>query len=436
MSAIARALATFNLSKPVKHPPTPIDEGKLPDRPDSIMTTSSQAKTKQSQSGKLQTTSASAKTRLRKFVFKLHMVTGLAVGLYIFVMSLTGAALVFYDEISLLVNPKVAVTDYRQPLSRVMESVKSTYPNHKPTWIHHPPRQDSPLEVFVSRDSNQSVALVNPYTSEVIGEKTSLMLILRDLHFNLLSGTTGRTINGVGALFLLTLGITGFLIWSTRAGSLVSRMTVNFKANWKRVNFDAHSAVGIFALPMIFIWGTSAIYFAFPEPFEKVVHTVFASIESTHPTGASAPPPIPTNIIAAPLAVPSNSSHAMNIDSILQRVKRQAPGLHPAWIKLPTDKDSTMHISMTDSSFGGNDAVTRVSIESLTGQITHFSRPEDRGTPERFLSWLSNLHFGNFGGIISKTLWVVAGLTPALLFTTGALMWWNRVLSKSLRKSS
>lgn len=361
------------------------------------------------------------------------MVTGLVLGLYIFIMSVTGTALVFYDEISLLVNPKVAVTDYRQPLSCVMESVKSNYPNHKPTWIHQSTRHDSPLEVFVSRDSNQSVALVNPFTAEVIGEKNPLMLILRDLHFNLLSGTTGRTINGVGAIFLLTLGITGLAIWSTRAGSVVSRMTVNFKANWKRVNFDTHSAVGILTLPMIFIWGTSAIYFAFPEPFEKAVHAAFASFRSAQDIGASAPPPVPTNIIAAPLAVPSNASHGMNLDSIIGRVRRQAPGLHPAWIKLPSETDSTMHISMVDNSFGGNDAVTRVSIESTTGQITHFSRPEDRATPERFLSWLSNLHFGNFGGIFAKTIWVALGMAPALLFATGATMWWNRVLSKYLK---
>ncbi len=362
------------------------------------------------------------------------MITGLAVGLYIFVMSLTGTSLVFYDELSLLTNPKVAVTDYKQPLSRVMESVAATYPQHQPTWIHQTTRNDAPLEVFVSRDEKQSVALINPYTAEIIGEKSSLLLFLRELHFNLLLGATGRTINGIGALFLLTLGITGLAIWSTRAGSIASRIKVNLKANWKRLNFDLHSAVGICVLPMIFIWGTSAIYFAFPEPFEKAVQCIFASIKQNHNSNISAPPAIPTNIIATPLVVPSNTSHHLGIDSIVERAKHQAPGLHPAWIKLPSMKDTMMHISMVGSDFGGNDAVTRVSIDSSTGQITHFSRPEERGTPDRFLSWLSNLHFGNFAGVFSKALWVVAGLTPALLFSTGALMWFNRVLRKYIKE--
>jgi uncharacterized iron-regulated membrane protein len=44
-------------------------------------------------------------------------------------------------------------------------------------------------------------------------------------------------------------------------------------------------------------------------------------------------------------------------------------------------------------------------------------------------------HFGNFGGWFIKTLWVILGLAPVLLFVTGVLMWWNRVLSPSARRA-
>ena len=39
-------------------------------------------------------------------------------------------------------------------------------------------------------------------------------------------------------------------------------------------------------------------------------------------------------------------------------------------------------------------------------------------------------HFGNFGGLGTRILWAAIGLAPPFLFVTGALMWWNRVLSK------
>jgi uncharacterized iron-regulated membrane protein len=45
-----------------------------------------------------------------------------------------------------------------------------------------------------------------------------------------------------------------------------------------------------------------------------------------------------------------------------------------------------------------------------------------------FLLWLSELHFGRFAGLPVEIVWSVLGLTPVILFVTGSLMWWNRVL--------
>ena len=47
---------------------------------------------------------------------------------------------------------------------------------------------------------------------------------------------------------------------------------------------------------------------------------------------------------------------------------------------------------------------------------------------------LSEAHFGRFAGPYVKALWTVTGLTPAALFITGAVMWWNRVLQKRVRE--
>jgi uncharacterized iron-regulated membrane protein len=35
-------------------------------------------------------------------------------------------------------------------------------------------------------------------------------------------------------------------------------------------------------------------------------------------------------------------------------------------------------------------------------------------------------HFGRFGGLGVRTLWVVLGLLPAALFVTGFIVWWRR----------
>jgi uncharacterized iron-regulated membrane protein len=52
---------------------------------------------------------------------------------------------------------------------------------------------------------------------------------------------------------------------------------------------------------------------------------------------------------------------------------------------------------------------------------------------DQILYWLARLHFGRFAGLPVKIIWTVFGLAPAVLFVTGTLMWWNRVLSPRVR---
>jgi uncharacterized iron-regulated membrane protein len=49
-------------------------------------------------------------------------------------------------------------------------------------------------------------------------------------------------------------------------------------------------------------------------------------------------------------------------------------------------------------------------------------------TGDQALTWLGRAHFGRYYGVPMKVVWTVFGLAPVLLFATGALMWWNRVL--------
>jgi uncharacterized iron-regulated membrane protein len=47
--------------------------------------------------------------------------------------------------------------------------------------------------------------------------------------------------------------------------------------------------------------------------------------------------------------------------------------------------------------------------------------------------WMERLHFGRFN-TTTEALWTIIGLAPAVLALTGTLMWWNRVVSKKVRR--
>jgi hypothetical protein len=63
---------------------------------------------------------------------------------------------------------------------------------------------------------------------------------------------------------------------------------------------------------------------------------------------------------------------------------------------------------------------------------------------DEVIYWLAYLHFGRINGIAipchgpglcdqtMKFIWALAGLAPAVMFVTGAVMWWNRVGRRKL----
>ena len=51
------------------------------------------------------------------------------------------------------------------------------------------------------------------------------------------------------------------------------------------------------------------------------------------------------------------------------------------------------------------------------------------------LMWLTRLHFGRWRDApVLKAVWAIVGLAPAVMFVTGAIMWWIRVVRPRLAR--
>jgi uncharacterized iron-regulated membrane protein len=93
---------------------------------------------------------------------------------------------------------------------------------------------------------------------------------LVNLHENLLFGSTGRMVNGVGAVCLTVLCITGAIIWWPGITHWRRGLTVNWTVHFARINWDLHSALGFWCFAFVLVWGISGIYFSFPSVFEAL----------------------------------------------------------------------------------------------------------------------------------------------------------------------
>ena len=280
---------------------------------------------------------------LRKALFQVHLWTGLGVGLYIVVISVTGSVLVYRGELRRLFDPQprlVEISGPRLSEAALIEVTRRAYPDHDTikVWTN-PDDQNHAVTMSVGRDGGARQQLFfDPYAGEYLGYALPagwrLTSWLLDLHDNLLAGETGRAVNGAGAVLLVLLGVTGTIIWWSGIQSWRRGLIVDVRANWRRLNWSLHSALGFWTLLFIFTWGITGISLAFPAPFSAVVDYLE-----------------------------------------------------------PVDEENF------DPRVGDN-----------------------------VLYWLAYLHFGRFGGWSTKLVWAVVGLMPPVMFVTGAVMWWNRVI--------
>ena len=95
---------------------------------------------------------------------------------------------------------------------------------------------------------------------------TSVEWIVK-LHSNLLLGSTGRLVNGIGGICLTLLCLTGAIIWWPGVKNWRRSLTVSWGAQFPRINWDLHSALGFWSFLFVLLWGISGIYFSFPQWF-------------------------------------------------------------------------------------------------------------------------------------------------------------------------
>jgi uncharacterized iron-regulated membrane protein len=166
-----------------------------------------------------------------------------------------------------------------------VESTTGTPVNKKPTekhlsawqeWVHHPEKLAARQAVFhvhlwLGVSVGLYIALMST-TGIVLVFRNQLpaarfMFWLVDLHTNLLLGMNGRLLNGIGALCVLALCLTGAVTWWPGVLDWRRALTLKWPAPCPRFTWDLHSALGFWFLLFVLMWGTSGLYFAFPGAF-------------------------------------------------------------------------------------------------------------------------------------------------------------------------
>jgi uncharacterized iron-regulated membrane protein len=280
---------------------------------------------------------------IRRALFQIHLWTGIGMGLYVVVVCATGSVVVFRRELMRMYANRPTVSAHAadaRPLTpeQLGEAARRAYPDFTVVKVWPGRRGNTPVDIWMERDGDKKQHLFDPFNGGDLGETRPRGIRVTDwlvsLHDDLLGGSTGRIVNGAGAILLTLLCVTGAVIWWQGSRKWQRGLTVQWRAGWQRINWDLHSAIGFWAFVAVMVWAISGIYLVFPHPFGAIVDF----LEPLDP----------------------------------------------------------------------------VSLSPRHGDVA--------------LEWLAKLHFGRFAGIKTKWTWAILGAVPPMLFITGAIMWWNRVL--------
>jgi uncharacterized iron-regulated membrane protein len=351
-------------------------------------------------------------------VFQVHLWAGVALAAYVVLISVTGAALVFREEMERAGLPRLSGAPLADFVT-VAERMRAAHPDRRLASLGAPGGTSGVFLGFLEKNGEYLPVAADAHTGELLSAPRSTASFLRwlqQLHFNLLAGRAGRVANGIGALATLALGVTGLVVWWPGIRHWRRGLGIDFRRNWRRITFDVHAAAGFWTLGFLLLWTTTGAYFAWPAQFRAAVNRV-------------------SRLTLAEVPVPDASQKgrhpAPDLRRMIAEAQARTPGGRLLSVTFSLEDDRATRVYIARQLPMDYETSDTHYFDPFTGRhLGVFQRGIARSLGDLVMTWIAPLHFGTFGGLPVKAVWTVFGLSPAVLAVTGILMYWNRYLSR------
>ncbi len=370
--------------------------------------------------------------RYRKIIFQLHKIVGLATGIVVFLVAITGCLWVFNEEIenvSLAYKPITPENKPVLPPSKVKEIAQAIFPDH---LIHGAAysKPDEAIEVIFYQaepEFYQSVFL-DPYSGELLHIKNHLSgffpFVLRGHMYLWLPKEIGEHVVRISVLLFILIILSGFFLWiPKRKKNLKQRLRFQWKKNtgWKRKNFDLHTIIGFYSCFLALILAFTGSVIAYTWLSSAVYKTMGGDkIASFY---------IPENISKEKLPVQQENT----IDLLFEELISQFSEFEELELHYPHSETESIYVEVSnsygtfyDNDFRFFDHNTLKEIE--TSGI--FGKYENADFADHIIRMNYDIHIGAIGGIAGKLIAFLASLMTASLPVTGVLLWYGRTYKK------
>jgi hypothetical protein len=114
------------------------------------------------------------------------------------------------------------------------------------------------------------------------------------------------------------------------------------------------------------------------------------------------------------------------LKQIVAAAKEKMPNGYIGGIAFPADKTGTYRLDVVSGNLPKVGKREMLIVDQYTGKVLLNSRKDFPDVGNAYLSWLTPIHYGSFGGRPTQIIAIIAGLMPLALFITGFIIWWPR----------
>lgn len=335
----------------------------------------------------------------KRRLLQIHRWCGLVICAFVLTQALTGGLLVFRTQAAQLIDPSGMVRQTaggEAPLSRVVASVRATYPDFELQRIVFPRNaRGAYFAHLVNARGVVRYASVDPGSGVVLRAGSIWRFPVEAallVHYQLMAGRVGLAVVLLLGASLLTMVATGLAYWWPRPGRWRRSLDVNWRMPGRAVLRQVHRALGpIVALVVGFSAATGVI----------LAFTLLIGPGSTRSTAPSGLPPVADTNIDAAFALARATSPGRSVRDI----RMPAPGRFNVFFWAPEHQALAVH-------------GVRIQLQDLRIAATS-SADADRSLS----TFVLPLHTGETWGLTGQLILLVEGLGLAALGVSGPIMW-------------
>jgi uncharacterized iron-regulated membrane protein len=378
---------------------------------------------------------------VRTTIFWIHLVCGVAAGLVVLMMSVTGVILTYERQMLAWADrtsfPVPSPDAQRLPLEELVAAAKLRRPDFTATTIMLRNEPDAPVVLGAGRSGS---LLVDPYSGEVRDPGApglrSFFAAVTGWHrwFNATgeSRTTARAITGASNLAFLFLVLSGIYLWLPRMwkwAAFKTRLFFNpYATTSKARDFNWHHVFGIWsAIPLAVVVATATV-FSYPWANDLVYR--LAGEEPPRQGGGP-----PRNAAESAVVAPSGTAiDRLSYDALLARAAARGEW-QALTLNIPANPEAPSVRIGIDQGNGGQPYLRHtLTLDASTGGVESWAPFSSQTPGQKARSWIRFLHTGEALGLVGQTIAGLVSLTSVLMVWTGLALAWRRLVQPLLRR--